>query len=126
MWPLIVISCLSMIVKDLVSVLGIVAEAKGNERLSGDLNPLGTVASILFYNAGTAGLIHDYGWIGYLGLIPVLMVDYVDGRFFTAVSRYIKSDESSGDAGLRDIMRGFRVVGGEWLHTITKACGRGV
>jgi hypothetical protein len=115
MLSLIIVSCLSMVIKDLVGVFGVAAEAKGNERLAGALNPLGTIASIIFYSVGALGLVHGHGAWGYVCLIPVLIVDYIDGRFFTAVSRYIKSDESNGDAGFTEIVRGFKVVGGQWL-----------
>jgi hypothetical protein len=51
-----------------------------------------------------------------LGLIPVLIVDYFDGRYFTAVSRYIQSDETSGNAGLKEIWKGMKVVALDWMH----------
>jgi hypothetical protein len=117
MLSLIIISCLSMIVKDAVGVFSVAAEAKGNERLAGALNPLGTVASILFYSVGAMGLVHGHGALGYVCLIPVLIVDYIDGRFFTAVSRYIQSDESTGAAGFKGIVEGFGVVGRRWFRT---------
>jgi hypothetical protein len=116
MLSLIIVSCLSMVIKDLVGVFGVAAEAKGNERLAGALNPLGTIASIIFYSVGALGLVHGHGAWGYVCLIPVLIVDYIDGRFFTAVSRYIQSDESNNNAGLTEIVRGFKVVGAQWLH----------
>jgi hypothetical protein len=117
MLSLIIISCLSMIVKDAVGVFSVAAEAKGNERLAGALNPFGTIASILFYSVGALGLVHGHGVLGYFCLIPVLIVDYIDGRFFTAVSRYIQSDESTGNAGFRIIIKGFGVVGSQWFRT---------
>ena len=68
----------------------------------------------MFYSVGTLGLVHGHGVAGYIGLIPVLMVDYVDGRYFTAVSRYIQSDETSEDAGLALIWRGSKAVAKQW------------
>ena len=119
MFSLVLIAILSMIVKDLVSVFSVVAQARGNERLAGALNPFGTVASIMFYSVGTLGLVHGHGIAGYLCLIPVLIVDYVDGRFFTAVSRSIQSDETSESAGVGVILKGFGVVGKDWFQSAT-------
>lgn len=114
---LIIISCLSMIMKDAVGVFLVTAEARGNERLAGLLNPLGTLASIIFYSVGAMGLVHNYGWKGYMGILPILVVDYVDGRYFTAVGRYIQSDETDKDANLDEIWAGLKVVGKQWLNT---------
>ena len=114
---LIVISCISMILKDAVGVFLVTAEARGNERLAGILNPFGTLAGIVFYSIGAMGLVHNYGFKGYLGIIPILVVDYFDGRYFTAVGRYIQSDESNKDANLDEIFKGLKVVGKQWINT---------
>lgn len=108
-----------MIVKDAVGVFSVVAEARGNERLAGALNPLGTIASILFYSVGALGLVHGHGWLGYLCLLPVLCVDYIDGRFFTAVGRYIESDEHSKDANASVLIHGMAAVASQWIHSLT-------
>ena len=113
-WLLILICCVSMFVKDAVGVFMTVAEAKGNERLAGILNPAGTLASIFFYSVGALGLVHGHGIWGILGLIPVLCVDYVDGRYFTAASRHIESDENSDDADLRGLWNACLVVSRQW------------
>ena len=120
MLPLIIIACLSMILKDAVGVFLVKAEAAGNERLAGIINPAGTIASVLFYSVGATRLANDFGWKGYLGLVPVLIVDYIDGRYFTAVSRYIQSDQDSGDAGLGKIWEGMKHVAGQWWKTAKK------
>lgn len=114
---LILIACVSMVLKDAVGVFLVKAEAAGNERLAGVINPLGTIASVLFYSVGATNLTHYYGVWGYLGLVPVLIVDYVDGRYFTAVSRYIQSDQESGDAGFGEIWKGMRAVARQWWNT---------
>lgn len=103
-----------MILKDAVGVFLVKAEAAGNERLAGIINPAGTIASVLFYSVGATRLVNDFGWKGYLGLIPVLFVDYIDGRYFTAVSRVIKSDEGSSDAGLEEIWKAMGIVAKQW------------
>lgn len=120
MLPLIIVACLSMVLKDAVGVFLVKAEAAGNERLAGIINPAGTIASVLFYSVGATRLANDFGWKGYLGLIPVLIVDYIDGRYFTAVSRYIKSDADGGGAGFADIWKGMKHVAGQWWITAKK------
>jgi len=115
---LIVISCLAMVLKDAVGTFLVVSEARGNERLSGMLNPFGTIASVIFYSVGATDLVHNYGVKGYLGLIPVLIVDYFDGRFFTAVGRYIETDINKEDAGIGEIFKGVKVVAKKWLGHI--------
>jgi hypothetical protein len=44
----------------------------------------------------------------------VLVVDYIDGRFFTAVGRFIESDQESGNAGLGEILKGMKIVSCQW------------
>jgi hypothetical protein len=113
-----------MIAKDAIDVFKGVAQARGNERLAGALNPFGTIASVLFYSVGTLGLVHGHGWIGYLGLGPVLVVDYIDGRFFTAVGRSIQSDEGSESAGFGALVTGAKTVAAEWWHAAIKIVKR--
>ena len=112
---LILITCLSMVLKDAVGVFLVKSEAEGNERLAGIINPFGTIAGILFYSVGATNLTHHYGVWGYVGLLPVLVVDYIDGRFFTAVSRYIQSDETTDSAGMSVIWKGMKTVFHQWL-----------
>ena len=92
-WALVLITCVSMILKDFVGVFMTVAEAKGNAKLAAMLNPAGTIAGILFYSYGTVELLQRYHWLGLLGLIPVLCLDFIDGYFFTKWGRKIESDE---------------------------------
>ena len=92
-WILVLIMCVSMVLKDFVGVFMVIAEARGNAKLTAILNPLGTIAGIAFYSFGAAELIHKYHWKGVLGIIPVLFVDAIDGYYFTKWGRKIKSDE---------------------------------
>jgi hypothetical protein len=92
-WLLIVITCVSMVFKDFVGVFMVIAESRGNAKLSAVLNPLGTVAGIAFYSFGAVELIQRYHWKGVIGLIPVLFIDMLDGYFFTKWGRSIESDE---------------------------------
>ena len=92
---LILICCLSMILKDAVGIFMTVAEAKGNARLTAILNPLGTVAGVAFWSFGAASLLLYHGDAGILAMIPVLVIDTVDGYFFTKWARRIKSDDTT-------------------------------
>ena len=94
-WLLVLITCVSMIFKDFVGVFITIAEAKGNAKLAAILNPLGTIAGIGFYSFGAMELIQKFHWLGVLGLIPVLIIDFLDGYFFTKWGRKIESDEKS-------------------------------
>ena len=99
-WLLILITCCSMVLKDFVGVFMVIAEAKGNAKLAALLNPVGTIAGILFYSVGAMELIQRYHWKGVLGLLPVLVIDYVDGYYFTKWGRKIKSDEVKREEGV--------------------------
>ena len=90
LWLLIVISCIAMVAKDAVSTFLTIAEARGRAHLSGVLNALGTPATVVFYSYGAVEMIH-HGLPGWLGLLPVMCVDYIDGRVFTAWGRRIAS-----------------------------------
>ena len=92
-WILVLVTCLSMVLKDFVGITMTVAEARGNAKLAMILNPLGTIAGIAFFSFGAVELLQRYHLKGAIGLIPVLVVDTVDGYFFTKWSRKIKTDE---------------------------------
>ena len=96
-WLLIAITCVSMVFKDFVGVFMVISEAKGNAKLTAVLNPLGTIASVAFYSLGAVGLLHQYHWKGALGLLPVLVIDVLDGYFFTKWGRKIKTDEKPAE-----------------------------
>ena len=92
-WVLVAITCLSMVLKDAVGIFGTIAEAKGNAALEAVLNPIGTVAGVAFFSYGAVTLLQTYHWKGVLGLIPVLIVDAVDGYYFTKWGRQIKGSD---------------------------------
>ena len=96
-WLLVFITCVSMVFKDFVGITMAIAEARGNAKMSAMLNPLGTIASVAFFSFGAVELIQRYHWMGVLGLIPVLVLDTVDGYFFTKWGRRIRSDEEPVD-----------------------------
>ncbi len=91
-WLLVGVTCVSMVIKDAVGIFGTIAEAKGNAKLEAMLNPVGTVASVAFLSYGAVELLQRYHWHGVLGLIPVLIIDTVDGYWFTRLGRSIRSD----------------------------------
>jgi hypothetical protein len=91
-WLLVGVTCVSMVFKDFVGVFMVVAEARGNAKLTAMLNPLGTVASVAFLSYGAVELLQRYHWHGVLGLIPVLIIDTIDGYVFTVAARRVKSD----------------------------------
>lgn len=125
MFLLILITCIAMVFKDGVGVFLVKSEAEGNERLAGIINPFGTMAGILFYSIGANNLTHEYGVWGYIGLLPVLVVDYIDGRFFTAVGRYIESDQDTGSAGLGQIWKGIKGVSKQWWNAFCTKITKG-
>jgi len=98
LWAIIVVSCVAMVAKDGVATLLTIAEARGRAGLSGLLNALGTPASVVFYSYGATAMVHGYGPKGWLGLLPVMVVDYLDGNLFTALGRRIKPDDGIPDA----------------------------
>ena len=90
---LIVISCVAMVGKDAVATFLTIAEARGRAHLSGVLNMLGTPTSVVFYSYGATKMVGGhYGVWGWLGLLPIMCVDYVDGRLFTTWGRRIAPD----------------------------------
>ena len=98
-WALVLLTCVSMIFKDAVGITMQIAEARGNAKLSSALNPLGTIAQVAFFSFGAVQLLH-FGWVGVLGLIPVLIIDTIDGYFFTKWGRKIRNDDDHGAAPL--------------------------
>ena len=95
LWLLVLICCTSMILKDAVGIFMTVAEAKGNASLTALLNPLGTIAGVAFWSFGAASLLLYHGDAGILAMLPVLVIDTVDGYFFTKWARRIKSDDTT-------------------------------
>jgi hypothetical protein len=106
-WMLVVLTCVSMIFKDAVGITMQIAEARGNAKLSAMLNPLGTIAQVAFFSFGAVQLLH-YGWRGVLGLVPVLIIDTIDGFYFTKWGRKIRDD---ADGTVPAVHRRHR-----WLH----------
>lgn len=92
-WLLVLITCIAMILKDFFGVFMVVSEAKGNAKLTALLNPLATLAGIIFYSLGAVELLHQHHWKNVLGLIPVLFMGVLNGYFFTKWGRRIKTDE---------------------------------
>ena len=87
---IILISCAAMVVKDFVATFLTIAEACGRAGLSGVLNALGTPANIIFYSYGSVAMIHGHGWEGWLGIIPVMCIDLIDGYVFTRLGNRIE------------------------------------
>jgi len=105
-WVLVAITCLSMVLKDAVGIFGTIAEAKGNAALEAVLNPIGTVAGVAFFSYGAVTLLQTYHWKGVLGLLPVLIVDAVDGYYFTKWAGKSKAVTTSGPTFPVDPSRG--------------------
>lgn len=93
---IIAISCVTMVIKDAVATFLVVAEARGRAHLAGLLNALGTPVSVIFFSAyGATALVHGHGWLGWLGLLPIMCCDYIDGSVFTALASKMKGDISA-------------------------------
>ncbi len=97
LWLIIVISCFSMIAKDAITTFLTIANARGRANLAGILNALGTPASVIFYSFGATAMVNGHGAIGWLGLLPVMCIDYLDGRIFTTLGRRMKPDLGDKD-----------------------------
>ena len=89
---IIVISCAAMVIKDAVATFLTVAETRGRAMMSGLLNMLGTPANVIFYSFGSTAMVHGYGWVGWLGLIPVMAFDLADGYVFTRIANRIEPE----------------------------------
>lgn len=90
---IVAISCVSMVAKDAIATFLVVAEAKGKAHLAGLLNALGTPASIIFFSAyGATALVHGHGWLGWLGLLPIMACDYFGVSVWTRLATRLKPD----------------------------------
>lgn len=81
-----------MVAKDATGTFLVIAEARGRAHLSGVINALGTPATVVFYSFGGTALVHGHGIAGWLGLLPIMVVDYIDGLVFTSLGKRIQSD----------------------------------
>lgn len=85
-----------MLVMDTVGVLLVSAEAKGKDSLAGALDPISTIAKIVFYSGDGGSFVHGHGLLGWLALSPVLVTDFFTTKYATRFSRRIKG-APSGD-----------------------------
>jgi hypothetical protein len=81
-----------MVAKDATGTFLVIAEARGRAHFSGIINALGTTATVVFYSYGATALVHGHGLAGWLGLLPIMIVDYLDGLVFTTIGRRIKTE----------------------------------
>lgn len=84
-----------MIVMDSVGVLLVSAESKGKDNLAGGLDPISTVARIIFYSGDGGSFVHGHGLLGWVALSPVLVTDFFTTKYATRFSRRIKGASSS-------------------------------
>lgn len=91
----VLITIVAMVAKDFVGTFLTVAEARGRANLSGILNALGTPTSVIFMAFGATRMVNGHGWVGWLGLLPVMCVDYVDTRIFTKWANRLKPEVST-------------------------------
>lgn len=122
---LILITCAAMVVKDATGTILGVAEARGNRKLSAQFDPACTLAGIAFYSYGATSLTHGRSWEGWLGILPVLVIDVIDGLYWTAVADHIKSPDNDDGVNVRGLARACRVELGT-LRQDFAAAGRAI
>jgi len=85
-------ACAAMAVSDAVTTALTVAEARGRDNLAGALDPVGTVARLIFYSYDGANILHGHGLWGWAFTAPIFAVDFFTTKYATRWSRRIKAD----------------------------------
>ncbi len=87
--PLSMLASAAMAVNDVVGTLLTRAEAIGREEIAGEVDRISTVAKIVIYSGASVKLL-AHGWLGIIGLLPVLLVDKYATGISTKLARKMK------------------------------------
>jgi len=92
------LGCVGMAVQDSVGTFLVRAINTNRPALAGLMDVAGDVAKIVILSISASDLTHNYGWHGYLGILPILVTAYfVTYHATVAVSGMEHPEEAAED-----------------------------
>ena len=104
-WPIVgyaVLGCIGMAVMDSVGTILVRAISAGKGNLAGAMDALGDLAKITILSVAATRLTSDYGWWGWLGVVPILITGFFVTKHATRLSGNIEDEEQTQEEEERD------------------------
>jgi hypothetical protein len=91
-----------MAVMDSVGTILVRAISAGKGNLAGAMDALGDLAKITILSVAATRLTSDYGWWGWLGVVPILITGFFVTKHATRLSGNIEDEEQTQEEEERD------------------------
>ena len=104
-WPIVgyaVLGCIGMAVMDSVGTVLVRAISAGKGNLAGAMDALGDLAKITILSVAATRLTSDYGWWGWLGVLPILVTGFFATKHATHLSDNIEDEDQTQEEEERD------------------------
>ena len=104
-WPIVgyaVLGCIGMAVMDSVGTVLVRAISAGKGNLAGAMDALGDLAKITILSVAATRLTSDYGWWGWLGVLPILVTGFFATKHATHLSDSIEDEDQTQEEEERD------------------------
>ena len=104
-WPIVgyaVLGCIGMAVMDSVGTVLVRAISAGKGNLAGAMDALGDLAKITILSVAATRLTSDYGWWGWLGVVPILITGFFVTKHATHLSDSIEDEDQTQEEEERD------------------------
>ena len=87
------IGCLGMFLQDSVGTIMVKAIGAGRPLLAGSMDALADIAKITILSISGVELTHQFGWRGFVGIIPIIAVGFATTAVSTHYSNRFVVDE---------------------------------
>ena len=104
-WPIVgyaVLGWIGMAVMDSVGTVLVRAISAGKGNLAGAMDALGDLAKITILSVAATRLTSDYGWWGWLGVLPILVTGFFATKHATHLSSNIEDEDQTQEEEERD------------------------
>ena len=91
-----------MAVQDSVGTFLVKAIHTNRPTLAGSMDVLGDIAKILILSISANDLTHQFGWRGYIGIIPILVTAFVVTYHSVRIASKIEDTEDAAEDDDRD------------------------
>lgn len=87
------VGCLGMFIQDAVGTFMVKAIGAGRAFLAGSMDAAGDIAKIAILSISGVQLTHKFGWQGFLGIIPIVVVGFATTVISTHLSKKFVTDK---------------------------------
>jgi len=104
-WPIIgyaLLGSIGMAVMDSVGTILVKAISAGKGNLAGFCDAVADLAKITILSVAATRLTSDYGWWGWLGVLPILITGFFVTKHATHLTKHIENEEDEKEEEERD------------------------